>query len=74
MQAPVRTAARRLPEIVRELDAAGLLLDDLSIRHPSLDDVFMTLIGHASDDCWSIGLIAIFAPTAVVLYRRKVLR
>jgi hypothetical protein len=23
---------------------------------------------------WSIGLIAIFAPTAVYLYRRKVLR
>jgi ABC-2 type transport system ATP-binding protein len=50
VQAPVRTAARRLPEIVRDLDAAGLPLDDLSIRHPSLDDVFMALIGHASDD------------------------
>ncbi len=50
VQAPVRTAARRLPGIVRDLDAAGMLLDDLSIRHPSLDDVFMTLIGHASDD------------------------
>ena len=48
--APVTTAARRLPEIVRDLDAAGVLLDDLSIRHPSLDDVFLTLTGHASED------------------------
>jgi ABC-2 type transport system ATP-binding protein len=48
--APVSTAARRLPEIVRDLDAAGVLLDDLSIRHPSLDDVFLTLTGHASED------------------------
>jgi ABC-2 type transport system ATP-binding protein len=47
--APVSTAARRMPEIVRDLDAAGVLLDDLSIRHPSLDDVFLTLTGHASE-------------------------
>jgi ABC-2 type transport system ATP-binding protein len=47
--APVGAAARRMPEIVRDLDAAGVLLDDLSIRHPSLDDVFLTLTGHASE-------------------------
>jgi ABC-2 type transport system ATP-binding protein len=50
VQAPVRTAARRLPEIVRDLDAARVLLDDLSIRHPSLDDVFLTLTGHPSEE------------------------
>jgi len=49
VQAPVTKAARRLPEIVRDLDAAGVLLDDLSIRHPSLDDVFLTLTGHAAE-------------------------
>jgi ABC-2 type transport system ATP-binding protein len=48
VQAPVTHAGRRLPEIVRDLDTAGVLLDDLSIRHPSLDDVFLTLTGHAS--------------------------
>jgi ABC-2 type transport system ATP-binding protein len=47
-QAPVTSAARRLPEIVRELDAAGVVLDDLFIRHPSLDDVFLTLTGHVT--------------------------
>jgi ABC-2 type transport system ATP-binding protein len=49
-EAPIATAARRLPEIVRDLDAAGVLLDDLVIRHPSLDDVFLTLTGHAADN------------------------
>jgi len=49
-EAPVAMAARRLPEIVRNLDAAGVLLDDLVIRHPSLDDVFLTLTGHAADN------------------------
>ena len=38
-----------MPDIVRELDAAGVLLDDLVIRHPSLDDVFLTLTGRAAE-------------------------
>jgi len=46
VEAPVAGAARRMPDIVRELDAAGVLLDDLAIRHPSLDDVFLTLTGR----------------------------
>jgi ABC-2 type transport system ATP-binding protein len=50
VEAAVSRAARRLPEIVRDLDAAGISLDDLSIRHPSLDDVFMTLTGHTAAD------------------------
>jgi ABC-2 type transport system ATP-binding protein len=37
-----------MPDIVRDLDAAGVLLDDLGIRRPSLDDVFLTLTGHAA--------------------------
>ena len=46
VEAPVTGGARRMPDIVRELDAAGVLLDDLAIRHPSLDDVFLTLTGR----------------------------
>jgi ABC-2 type transport system ATP-binding protein len=49
VEAPVGGGARRMPEIVRELDAAGVLLDDLGIRRPSLDDVFLTLTGRAAD-------------------------
>jgi ABC-2 type transport system ATP-binding protein len=48
VEAPVTNGARRMPDIVRELDAAGVLLDDLGIRRPSLDDVFLTLTGHAA--------------------------
>lgn len=46
--APVAGGARRLPAIVRDLDEAGIVLDDLGVRYPSLDDVFLTLTGHAS--------------------------
>jgi ABC-2 type transport system ATP-binding protein len=49
VEAPVTGGARRMPDIVRELDVAGVLLDDLAIRHPSLDDVFLTLTGRATD-------------------------
>jgi ABC-2 type transport system ATP-binding protein len=49
VEAPVEGGARRVPEIVRELDAAGVVLEDLGVRRPSLDDVFLTLTGHAAD-------------------------
>ncbi|HUD37483.1 MAG TPA: ATP-binding cassette domain-containing protein [Streptosporangiaceae bacterium] len=49
VDAAVTSAARQLPAIVRDLDAAGVLLDDLAIRHPSLDDVFLTLTGHLTE-------------------------
>jgi ABC-2 type transport system ATP-binding protein len=48
VEAPVDGGARRMPEIVRELDAAGVLLDDIGIRRPSLDDVFLTLTGRTA--------------------------
>ncbi len=50
VQAPVVSGARRMPEIVRDLDAAGVLLDDLGIRRPSLDDVFLALTGSQADE------------------------
>ena len=50
VEAPVTGAARRLADVVRDLDSAGVLLDDLSIRRPSLDDVFLILTGHAARD------------------------
>ncbi|HEV2241725.1 MAG TPA: ATP-binding cassette domain-containing protein [Streptosporangiaceae bacterium] len=50
VEAPVTNGARRVPDIVRDLDAAGVLLDDLGIRRPSLDDVFLILTGHTAGD------------------------
>ncbi len=34
--------------VVRALDSAGVLVDDVEVRQPSLDDVFFSLTGHSS--------------------------
>jgi len=43
---PVRGGPRVLIAAGRALDDAGVELEDLGIRRPSLDDVFLTLTGH----------------------------
>jgi ABC-2 type transport system ATP-binding protein len=48
--APVSKGAGILPDVVRDLDAAGVTLEDLALRHPTLDDVFLALTGHAAED------------------------
>ncbi|MBC8067464.1 MAG: ATP-binding cassette domain-containing protein [Deltaproteobacteria bacterium] len=40
--------------LMRALDAAGIQVGALSIRHPSLDDVFLTLTGRSLRDAPSI--------------------
>jgi ABC-2 type transport system ATP-binding protein len=49
---PVTSAAGIVPVVVRELDAAGVAVEDVSVRRPTLDDVFFELTGHpaAEDD------------------------
>jgi ABC-2 type transport system ATP-binding protein len=47
---PVRRGAGVLPDVVRDLDAAGIKIADLAIRRPTLDDVFMSLTGHGAED------------------------
>jgi ABC-2 type transport system ATP-binding protein len=37
-------------EAVRRLDAASVRIDDLATRRPTLDDVFLTLTGHAAEE------------------------
>jgi ABC-2 type transport system ATP-binding protein len=39
-----------LVETVRRLDAAGVVSAGLSLRRPSLDDVFLAITGHAAED------------------------
>jgi ABC-2 type transport system ATP-binding protein len=39
-----------LIDAVRSLDAAGVITRGLTLRRPSLDDVFLTLTGHAAED------------------------
>jgi ABC-2 type transport system ATP-binding protein len=39
-----------LIEAVRSLDSAGVEIHGLTLRRPSLDDVFLVLTGHAAED------------------------
>ncbi|MCO5175954.1 MAG: ATP-binding cassette domain-containing protein [Thermomicrobiales bacterium] len=42
--------AQRLAQVLRELDEVGVQIDDIGLRRPTLDDVFLTLTGHATED------------------------
>ena len=45
---PAHGGANRLVEVVRSLDEAGIGIDDIALRRPTLDDVFLSLTGHAA--------------------------
>jgi ABC-2 type transport system ATP-binding protein len=47
---PFSLGARGLAEAVRRFDAAGLEVTDLSLRRPTLDEVFLTLTGRSAED------------------------
>ena len=47
LTAPVRGGAGALVEALRNLDAAEVAVLDVGLRRPTLDDVFLTLTGHA---------------------------
>jgi ABC-2 type transport system ATP-binding protein len=47
--APFAGGARRLPELVRAIDDAGIVLAGIELRPPTLDDVFLQLTGHGAD-------------------------
>ncbi|MBB5938250.1 ATP-binding cassette domain-containing protein [Streptomyces zagrosensis] len=46
---PVSGGAKLLAEAIRELDARGVEIDDIGLRRPTLDDVFISLTGHAAE-------------------------
>ena len=46
---PGRGGARSLVQVVRDLDEAGIAIDDIGLRRPTLDDVFLALTGHAAE-------------------------
>ncbi|MEO6704034.1 MAG: ATP-binding cassette domain-containing protein [Jatrophihabitantaceae bacterium] len=47
---PVAGGASALMETLRRLDEAQIALLDVALRRPTLDDVFLTLTGHPSED------------------------
>ena len=46
----VRQRRGTIVEAVRRLSEAGVGVDDLGLRRPTLDDVFLTLTGHAASE------------------------
>jgi ABC-2 type transport system ATP-binding protein len=47
---PVTGGAKLLAEVIRELDARGIEIDDIALRRPTLDDVFISLTGHVAEE------------------------
>jgi ABC-2 type transport system ATP-binding protein len=48
--APVSGGPAILTEALRRLDQAGIPLQDVGLRRPTLDDVFLSLTGHAAEE------------------------
>jgi ABC-2 type transport system ATP-binding protein len=49
ISAPVTLGSNALIETLRELDAVGIHPLDVGLKRPSLDDVFLSLTGHAAE-------------------------
>jgi ABC-2 type transport system ATP-binding protein len=47
---PVVASEGLTTQVVRSLDAAGVLVNDVTMRRASLDDVFFALTGHVAEE------------------------
>lgn len=47
--APISGGAQTLTDALRSLDSEGVRLRDVGLRRPTLDDVFLSLTGHAAE-------------------------
>jgi ABC-2 type transport system ATP-binding protein len=50
VRVPVRRHSGVIAQAVRRLDDAGVGIDDITLRRPTLDDVFISLTGHAAEE------------------------
>jgi ABC-2 type transport system ATP-binding protein len=46
LRVPVEQRTGAIMEAVRRLDDAGVGVEDLGVRRPTLDEVFLSLTGH----------------------------
>ena len=46
---PTENGSRGLVLVIRDLDEAGIAIDDIALRRPTLDDVFLELTGHYAE-------------------------
>lgn len=47
---PTNQGSKGLVAVIRDLDEAGIGIDDIALRRPSLDDVFLELTGHRVEE------------------------
>ncbi|MDT0308074.1 ATP-binding cassette domain-containing protein [Streptomyces sp. DSM 44917] len=50
LSVPASGGAKLLAEVIRELDGRGVEIDDIGLRRPTLDDVFISLTGHSAEE------------------------
>jgi ABC-2 type transport system ATP-binding protein len=54
LTAPVQGGAGVLIETLRKLDDANIVVLDVALRRPTLDDVFLMLTGHAAEEAEAV--------------------
>jgi ABC-2 type transport system ATP-binding protein len=47
---PTSSGSKGLVLVIRDLEEAGIEIDDIALHRPSLDDVFLALTGHRAED------------------------
>ncbi len=47
---PTTAGSALVSEVVRRLDGAGIQIAEIGLKQPTLDDVFLTLTGHTSEE------------------------
>ena len=50
LSVPVTSHTAVLARAIRELDAAGVQVDDIGFRRPTLDEVFLSITGRPAED------------------------
>ncbi len=50
LTAPVSGGAATLTQALREMDSRGIAIQDVGLRRPTLDDVFLSLTGHHAEE------------------------
>jgi ABC-2 type transport system ATP-binding protein len=50
LTAPVSGGAATLTQALRDLDSRGVVVQDVGLRRPTLDDVFLSLTGHHAEE------------------------
>jgi ABC-2 type transport system ATP-binding protein len=49
LTAPISGGATTLTQALRDLDTRGVMVQDVGLRRPTLDDVFLALTGHVAE-------------------------